>query len=438
MPSTLIKNKNVINGNIPVNLNIKNGKEFLFISKDQRLYTHAIHKYPAKFFPELPRWAIKRYSRKGGRVIDPFMGSGTTNLEAMLLNRQSAGVDVDPFSRLLAKVKTTLLSPRTLMRASTQINAYLDQYKKAKPIKNIPSFPYRDHWFNQHVLHELAYIKNGIDEMIVSQKMKDFFMITFSAIIRQCSQADNHCTRTVIRKKLNKTVKPEYAINLFRKKLKNNVDGMLALLDSQTDGVKVDIPNNMSATDLHQYRDSSFHLAVTSPPYINAVDYPRTHQLELYWLGLASGSLQAMKKAHVGTEAVCAADYANLHKTGIDQADRLIKSIYAVDKRRAYIATKYILDMIANLKEVYRVLKTGGHYVMAVGSNSIRGHLFENWRYIKQAALDIGFDIDCVFVSGIINHFIKIPRKERISKDHILIMKKMTIQESKGKLRLQI
>ena len=74
----------------------------------RRALTHGIHKYPAKFFPELPRWIIKRYSEKWDMILDPFMGSGTTNLEASLLGRHSIGVDVDPFSRFIASVKTTV------------------------------------------------------------------------------------------------------------------------------------------------------------------------------------------------------------------------------------------------------------------------------------------------------------------------------------------
>ena len=57
------------------------------------------------------------------------------------------------------------------------------------------------------------------------------------------------------------------------------------------------------------YPDSYFDLALTSPPYVNAVDYPRTHQLESYWLGVASGSLTPLKKMHVGNEAVSSQDY---------------------------------------------------------------------------------------------------------------------------------
>ena len=73
-----------VDGNIPADLSIENGQSFLFISYDQSILTHGLHKYPAKFFPELPRWFINRYSKMNDIVLDPFSGSGTTNVEALI------------------------------------------------------------------------------------------------------------------------------------------------------------------------------------------------------------------------------------------------------------------------------------------------------------------------------------------------------------------
>ncbi len=411
-----------IKGDIPIDLNIGDGQRFLFISNDQRAYTHGIHKYPAKFFPELPRWIIRRYSKAGDLVLDPFMGSGTANLEAMLLGRRSVGVDIDPFSRFLSLVKTTPLNMDELLRANERIRSYLDTFSSSCLINGVPYFPYRDGWFKPHVLRELAFIKAGIVKLKCSSSLRNFLFICFSSIIRQTSQADNNCTRTVVRKKLNKVIKAGYAISLFQKRLKSSTQGMLEFSNAKL--AAVEIPNNASATDLHIYGNETFELALTSPPYMNAVDYPRTHQLEMYWLGFANGSLRDLKVNHVGTEIVSAQDYVHLHQTGIKTADAVIKSIYQTDPRRGYIAYKFIQDMVLNMQEVYRVLKKGGRYVMVIGSNIIRGHPFETWRYLKDVAPQLGYQVECRFESGIINHFIKIPRRERIEEDHVLVLKK--------------
>jgi DNA modification methylase len=184
------------------------------------------------------------------------------------------------------------------------------------------------------------------------------------------------------------------------------------IIDTESDAIRLKIADN------------SIDLAVTSPPYVNAVDYPRTHQLEIYWLGMAKGSLTPLKKKHVGTESVCAKDYKILHRIGIEDADIIIEQIFQKDQRRAYIAYKYLMDMKKNLEEVYRVLKKDGYYVIVVGNNKIRGFLFENWRYLMEIAKQIGYRIENYFASEIIKHFIKVPREERINTDWILVLKK--------------
>ncbi len=412
-----------IEGAIPVDLSIEEGKSFLFISKDQQAYTHGIHKYPAKFFPELPRWLIEKYSNPGDYILDPFMGSGTTNLEALLLERRSAGIDVDPFSRFISKVKTTPLNKDQLIDDFVALKSQIENYEASKSAHLIPEFPYRSNWFKNYILDELAFIKERIRTSSTKKQHQDFFLVCFSSIIRAVSEADNNCTRTVIRKKLQKQVPPGYAISLFLKRSEKNIKGMCDFWDKELNG-EVTIPARAKATSMPMFKDGTFDLALTSPPYLNAVDYPRTHQLEIYWLGFESGSLRDLKSQHIGTEIVSSKDYREFRKTGYPLADETIKKIFEQDPRRAFIATKYILDMADNLREVYRVLKHNGRYIIVIGNNLVRGIEFESWKYLREVAPSIGFKVETYFISEIINHFIKVPRKERINNDHILVLRK--------------
>lgn len=412
-----------IEGSIPIDLPIADGRQFLFISKDQRALTHGIHKYPAKFFPELPRWIIQRYSNVGDVVLDPFMGSGTANLEASLLGRNSIGVDVDPFSKFLARAKTTVLPQKELTQAWRSICKAVGAYKEPDHLNGVPEFPYRDNWFKPHALKELAHIKTEIEKVAASQEIMDFFLVCFSSVIRQVSEADNNCTRTVVRKSLGKQVLPGKAIGLFLKRTAKQVENMGALSALGPSG-EVIIPDDVDARNMELVGSESVSLALTSPPYANAVDYPRTHQLEIYWLGFADGSLQPLKAQHVGTEVVRSKEYSELQLTGCLEADKVIRQIYSVDPRRAFIASKYLLDMFANLQEIYRVLNDGGRYVIVVGNNLIRGHEFETWKYLHAQAPKFGYKIETYFVSKIINHFIKVPRKERINDDYVLVLRK--------------
>ncbi|MBN1899734.1 site-specific DNA-methyltransferase [Candidatus Sumerlaeota bacterium] len=386
--------------------------------------THGFHRYPAKFFPELPRWIIRKYSKEGDVVLDPFSGSGTTNVEALLNRRNSVGIDVDPFSRYLSCVKTTPVKINQLKEAhEVLLEKIMDFHPSRIKEQDIPEFPYRDNWFNKEIVFELTHIKQSIEEIKVDRKIKDFFRICFSSIIRAVSNADDNCTRTVIRKKLNKTVYPSEALTRFAETILTNVPRMIEFSKICPKDVKSEFPENQDARKI-SYTDNYFDLAVTSPPYANAVDYPRTHQLEIYWLEIERGSLTPLKKRHVGTESVYAEEYRDLHKTGIDIADNVIEKIYSKDPRRAFIAYKYLSDMRDNLNEVYRTLKIGKYYIIVVGNNKIRNELFENWKYIMAMAELTGFKVENYFASEIINHFIKVPREERINTDWIVVLRK--------------
>ena len=141
-----------VDGDIPIDLPANDGDRFLFISHDQSFLTHGLHKYPAKFFPELPRWLIKRYSQENDWILDPFAGSGTTNVEALLSRRHSVGIDVDPFSRFISKVKVTPLVEKEL-KSSQKIllEAILDYRPSLVAESDLPDFPYRDNWFNKEI-----------------------------------------------------------------------------------------------------------------------------------------------------------------------------------------------------------------------------------------------------------------------------------------------
>ncbi|MFX0108428.1 MAG: DNA methyltransferase [Candidatus Hodarchaeota archaeon] len=425
-------------GDIDPKIELPHKSEILVISRDQSFLTHGIHKFPAKFFPELPRYLIKHYTTKGDLVLDPMCGSGTVVLESLLCERASIGIDIDPIARMIAEVKTNPLQPHLLKDVETQLvkdMKNLTENRRFHPL--IPEFNYRDTWFKEFVLRELGIIKHSIDTLPDSgfplstlhdvNGVLKFLKVVFSSIIRDVSNADPHCTRTVIRKNLQKRIAPGDTIAQFKHALSKQISNMSQFhsVYSSLEPTSLEIIN-ASASDTGLLSDS-VDLAVTSPPYINAVDYPRTHQLEMYWLGLVEdGPLSNMKRRYIGTETVYKSEYASLRTTGLSSLDPLLSKIYDRDPRRSYIVYKFFDDMKKQLIETYRVLRPGALYCVAIGNNVIRGHKVKSHEILTEIATsdEVGFMLEKSFFSGVIRHFIKIPRKERMAGEWILILKK--------------
>jgi hypothetical protein len=121
---------------------------------------------------------------------------------------------------------------------------------------------------------------------------------------------------------------------------------------------------------------------------------------------------------------VRAADYRELHRYGLPELDSQVERFYAVDQRRAYIVHQYFVDMEQNFREVKRALKPGRHYVVVVGNNIIRGEEVPTHRYLMGVAERAGLKTETYFASGVIRHYIKVPRKERINEDWVLVFRR--------------
>ena len=67
-------------------------------------HVHRLHPYLGKFIPQLVEVFLKHYFKKGDSVLDPFMGSGTTLIEANVLGMHSAGVEISLFNCLIVNI----------------------------------------------------------------------------------------------------------------------------------------------------------------------------------------------------------------------------------------------------------------------------------------------------------------------------------------------
>lgn len=74
--------------------------------------THKFYRYPARFSPTFARAAIEAFSRPGEIVLDPYMGGGTTVVEAFALGRRAVGADINSLACFVTRVKVTPLTAR--------------------------------------------------------------------------------------------------------------------------------------------------------------------------------------------------------------------------------------------------------------------------------------------------------------------------------------
>jgi len=88
------------------------------------------------------------------------MGSGTANVEVLILGKNSVGIDVDPFSKMLSRVKTTILPSREVASVWKDLRLHVNAYVEPNHLRGIPAFPYRDNWFQQFMLKPIISHKN--------------------------------------------------------------------------------------------------------------------------------------------------------------------------------------------------------------------------------------------------------------------------------------
>ena len=404
-----------------------------YIGKQVSYATHGIHRYPAKFIPQIPRFCIDSLSKKGDTVLDPFMGSGTTLLEAYMAGRDSYGIDIHPLARLIANVKTTPIDPERLAKLSEGLLADI-RADKDDSSAFIPEIPNRDHWFKPQVLQDLATVKKHVWALRKGPE-QDFFKICLSSIIRKMSNSDSDSLIpevTSFRKKLDEQGKTSTDVfGKFENAVGNKmVDAEELWHLSQSVNTKYRSAPSISivgrdARDI-ALEDDSIDLAVTSPPYASAVHYASVHKLEMYWLDLLK-DLSELDGKIVGTSRAYVEEYRPWEpNVKVPELKAVLNELVEKEKKSAYIVYKYFEDMRRNLCEVNRVLKRHGHYSIVVGENSFQRVRIPTYAILAKIARGAGFELKEVFVFDVINRHLDIPRwnDSRIEKDHILVLER--------------
>ncbi len=340
-----------------------------------------IHPFPARMAPEVALSFIDTLPRNS-LVVDPMMGSGTVIRAAIQAGHTAVGFDIDPLAVLIAKVGSTSISPDRLCRAARRLvlKAISTPLKEVQLpwIDNDPeTAAFVAYWFaprQRNALRRLSSVLVGrrsatadalrlcISRMIVTKSRG-------ASLARDVSHSRPH------------RVHEENDYQIFDEFLKG-VRRLASRLPSSNEQSKV-VVRRGDARNLGLLRDNSVDAVITSPPYLNAIDYMRGHRLALVWLGHKVGDLRDIRGMSVGTER------SQFDSSQEPVADRLVADAGNLDKlpdRFTQMVMKYALDMHAVLAETYRVMKPGGKTVFVVGNSRLRGVFVRNTEIIRGCA----------------------------------------------------
>lgn len=386
-------------------------------------YTHGFFKYPCKFIPEIPRWAIKKYVKdKDESILDPFTGSGTTLLEAAINGNNSYGIEIDEVAKLISRVKTEKYNKKEVKSIQDEFEKIISEYDNIKKYR-VPEIDNLEHWFPKENIQELGKILQQINE-IDNVKIKNFFKVCFVSIIKKCSYTDDSSPKPYVSSKIKKipaNPKDEF-IKIYNKYYK----GIEDLAKIKNFG-EVEI---LKGDALNFELETKVNLVITSPPYINAFDYGRTMRLENLWLGLLTeNELRDKKKDYVGTEKIKTykekEDLSILKESEI--LEKVYKKIVQSDEKRALIVKKFFDDMKTNYNQVKKCLNKDGHYVIVIGDSNIRQVKVKSSEILTEIAINNGFILEDKFSYIIKNPYINIPRNGiggKINIDNVIVLRK--------------
>lgn len=132
--------------------------------------------------------------------------------------------------------------------------------------------------------------------------------------------------------------------------------------------------NRGDARDVNRVPDGSVSMVVTSPPYLNAIDYLRGHRLALVWLGWSIERLRAIRGGSVGAERSANADR-------VHDLSRMLDGQFEVahlPTRTRGMLLRYLDDLVGITQEVARVLEKQGQAVFVVGNSVLKGDFIDN------------------------------------------------------------
>jgi hypothetical protein len=240
---------------------------------------HQLSPYIGKIKSSIAGDLVKKYSKSGDLVVDPFAGAGTIPLEAALQGRRAFGADISPYSRILSMAK--LFPPSSLPDAMRKTEMALLEAAEL-PSPDLRSTPiWVRQFFHPDTLREVLNFAN-----IARRPGNEFIMACFLGILHHqrpgfLSYPSSHLVPYLRDKKYPREDFPEmYEYRELKPRLLAKVQRSYKRFESAGRRLR-----RFNLSPVQQLElPTRFDALITSPPYMNALDYGRDNRLRLWFI----------------------------------------------------------------------------------------------------------------------------------------------------------
>jgi hypothetical protein len=251
-------------------------------------HVHSLHPYLGKFIPQLVEVFLRRYFRRGECVYDPFVGSGTTLIEANVFGGAAVGCDISAFNCLLSRVKTRRYA---LANIDLALRGVLEQTPRtAEVVVSEEASDWLRAWYAPRALRELlAY------ECVASQTLKDAEWDVARVILSRAARSARQTTHFDLDFPRHPVTEPYWchkhkrtcrpvgeAMKFLRRYTDDTVRRLRAFAAIQTDELVRVVHGDARVVELPVEPRG----IITSPPYPGLIDYHEQHRYAYELLGL--------------------------------------------------------------------------------------------------------------------------------------------------------
>lgn len=362
----------------------------------------AIHRwapYVQGFSASFVQSVFDQYSTdyQNPKILDPFTGCGTVQVQSKLNGFFSVGTELNPLLEFIANTKLNSwdVSPNKLQK--TFYSLKFDTPTKA------PAFLKSKKHFSPEVLRNLEKLKGGIDNLskTVDPKIVDLLNLAFSSILVEVS---NLKRSPCLGYSKNKIVDSHAPYVLMNQKVHQIAEDLEIIQNEYRDFVntksQVELANAMEFK-----HKNKFDLVITSPPYMNGLDYVINYKIEMGWLNFAKD--QTVLKKVKDEMVVC----DNVSKGLIKKFDPVYtnswledikKNIKArIQERGKYrrtdmpqIVHKYFDDMFRVFEKIIPKIKPNGRFILVVGDSLIADVYVPTDLLLAKIGKDLGMQIE--------------------------------------------